>query len=96
MGGLPAVPGPAGHSITRKMIKMPIPRDHEPAQPAGQEQEPELEGAVRLDLGGWISGPCLDLEDLEPPAGELPASAPARPVNGHQRPGGDRRGGSPA
>jgi hypothetical protein len=88
MGDLPAVPGSAGHSITRKMIKMPIPRDREPAQPAGQEQEPEPEGAVRLDLGGWISGPCLTAEELEElPADWLPQPAPARPVNGHQRPG---------
>jgi hypothetical protein len=87
MGGLPAVPGPAGHSITWKMIKMPIPRDHEPAQPAGQEQEPELEGAVRLDLGGWISGPCLSREELEElPTDWLPQPAPDRPLNGRWRP----------
>jgi hypothetical protein len=82
MGGLPAVPGPAGHSTTWKMITMPIPRDREPAQPAGQEQEQEPEGLVLIDLGGWISGPCLDLEDLEPPAEGLPAW----PVDGRERP----------
>ena len=35
-----------------------------------------------IDLGGWISGPCLDLEDLEQSAEGLPAW----PVNGRERP----------
>jgi hypothetical protein len=33
----------------------------DPAPP--RDQEPN----VRPDLGGWISGPCLDLEELDEP-----------------------------
>ena len=55
---------------------MPRPSD----QPAGQQEAPK--GLVLIDLGGWISGPCLDLEDLEP----LAEGLPAWPVNDRERP----------
>jgi hypothetical protein len=54
-------------------------------QPDGQQEDPE--GLVLIDLGGWISGPCLTAEELEElPADWLPQPAPDRPLNGRQRP----------
>jgi hypothetical protein len=56
----------------------------QPAQQAGPDcdQEP----GVRLDVGGWISGPCLDPAELEPPADRLTEPRWAWPADERPRP----------
>lgn len=39
-----------------------------PAQQADLDDGDQGDEVVRLDLGGWISGPCLDPAALELPA----------------------------
>jgi hypothetical protein len=55
-------------------------------QPAQQADPDCTEPAVRADLGGWISGPCLDPAALELPANWLPEPGQGWPTDGHQRP----------
>jgi hypothetical protein len=44
---------------------------HRPTPPSGREGSPEPAKIIRHDVGGWISGPCLDpaepvvAEDIE-------------------------------
>jgi hypothetical protein len=58
--------------------------------PTDQPTEPDCgdqgEQLVRLDVGGWISGPCLSAEELEHPEDWLPEPGLARPADGSQRP----------
>jgi hypothetical protein len=53
----------------------------QPAQRADPDKE---EPTVRPDLGGWISGPCLDLEDL--PVNGWADPEPAPPAERHPGP----------
>jgi hypothetical protein len=52
------------------------------------QAEPDCnqEAAVRLDVGGWISGPCLDPAELKPPADGLTEPRWAWPADELQRP----------
>jgi hypothetical protein len=54
-----------------------------PAHQAGPDRREQL---VRLDMGGWISGPCLGPDELELPAGWRADPGSAWPADGHQRP----------
>jgi hypothetical protein len=55
-----------------------------PAQQAESDGGDQGEQVVRLDVGGWISGPCLGADELEPPADGR--AEPAWPADGSQRP----------
>jgi hypothetical protein len=59
-----------------------------PAQQAEADGGDLGEELVRLDVGGWISGPCLSADELENPADWLPEPGLARPADGSQRPAG--------
>jgi hypothetical protein len=63
----------------RKMITMTPLED--PAAPTDQEP------TVRPDLGGWISGPCLDLEKRDLPVDGWADLEPAPPAERHPGPG---------
>jgi hypothetical protein len=39
----------------------------QPAQQTESDSGDQGEQLVRLDVGGWISGPCLDAAALKPP-----------------------------
>jgi hypothetical protein len=60
----------------------------DPTDPPAQQAEPDgndqSEQLVRLDVGGWISGPCLSAEEL--PAGGLPEPRWPWPADSSQRP----------
>jgi hypothetical protein len=62
-------------------------------QPARQteadcgDKDDKGEQLVRLDMGGWISGPCLDAAALiQPPPGGLAESGWPWPTDERQRP----------
>jgi hypothetical protein len=54
-----------------------------PTQQAGPDGEDQR---VRPDLGGWISGPCLDLEKRDLPVDRPADLEPAQPAERHPGP----------
>lgn len=55
-------------------------------QPSEQAESGCGEPAVRADVGGWISGPCLDAEELGLLADWRPDAGPTWPEGRRQRP----------
>jgi hypothetical protein len=61
----------------------PTDRPARQAEPDSGDQGDEL---VRLDVGGWISGPCLSADELADPEDWLPEPTLGWPADGGQRP----------
>jgi hypothetical protein len=55
-------------------------------QPSRQAEPDRGEPTIRADVGGWISGPCLNAEELGLLADFRPDPGPARPEGQRQRP----------
>ena len=58
----------------------------QPARQAEQDGGDSGDQLVRLDAGGWISGPCLDPSALDPPPDGRPDPGWAWPADEPQRP----------